>query len=641
LGAYPIDIAANGINALILAYTIFRYNLLDITVVIRKGLLYTVPTVIIGVGYFLIILISVSLFHLVTGYQVFVVSVLVAAGVSLVMQPLQAKTQQWIDRLFFRERYDAGLMLERLSRTASSVLDLERLVNLILDETTATIHISKLALFLADEETGLYRLVAQRGLPADTRIDMRSDHPAVRWLQQHHGILTRHRLEILPQFKALWARERKDLQSLEAEIFVPLIAHNELIGLLVLGPKLSETSYTEEDGRTLMTLANQTAIAIQNARLYQTAIEEKIRSEVLVEHAFAGMIVVDQEMRIVNMNPAAEQVTGFTAQDLVGKTIFKVFGPEMWREGSSLRQAVQEGKTLPPTELSLATPAGRRDILLGMTPILDGYLFNFTDITKIKEFSRLQANIVANVSHELRTPLASIKGYTELLLEDYGTDDPESQRQFLQIIENEADRMGRIVKDLLDISRLEARSAKLPMEPVSLGDVVEETLMALSVQARKADVSLVSDLAPDAPPLRANKELMLSIVHNLVSNAIKYSHPGGQVDVVVRPEDGHVVLQVIDRGLGIPKADLPHLFTKFYRSGMAQKKGIRGTGLGLALVKEAVSVHKGRIDVQSQEGKGTTFTVWFPLATREDRSEPVPTPEQVLESIQPSRPGSS
>ncbi|NOZ73186.1 MAG: PAS domain S-box protein [Chloroflexi bacterium] len=612
LGSYPLDITANAINAVILSYTIFRYQLLDIKIVIRKGLLYTVPTVIIGVGYFLIIFLSVTLFNIASGFPTLLLSVAVAALVALIMQPLQGQLQLWIDKLFFREKYDANLMLQRISRTATSILQLDRLADMILDEITNTIHIAKAALFLRDQATGQYQLVAQRGLPPGIKIVWRYDHPIVEQLARDRSILSITRVEMAPQFKALWAQERRDFELLDAQLFIPLIAQDKLLGVLVVGQKLSETTYSTDEQLTLSTLANQAAIAVQNAWLYQMAIEEKKRTEVILAEAFTGIVVVDSNLRVVTMNPAAEKITGYSREELIGDNILQMFG-NIWDENSALRHAIEEGQALPPTETTLLGRNGRRDILLAVTPIFDRYLFNFTDITKLKEVGRLQANIVANVSHELRTPLASIKGYADLLLNEKDAIDEGMREQCLVIINREADRMNGVINTLLDLSQLEAGKARPNMEELSVGAIIDEIVAALAVQARQVGVTVKVEVDEELPPIYAHRDMFTSILKNLISNAIKFSVDGGEVRVVARRSEENLILEISDQGLGIPAEDIPHLFTKFYRSRRAHDAGVRGTGLGLALVKEAVDVHHGQITIDSVEGEGTCVTVTLPL----------------------------
>jgi len=615
LKVYPIDITANVINAILIAYAILRFQLLDISLVVRKGLFYSIPTIIIGIAYFLVIFLAVDLFHIVAGYEVFLISLVIASIIALLLQPLRDRTQLWVDRLFFREKYDTSLMLQRLSRTASSVLDIDKLARMILDEIDDTIHITKAALFLKETETDEYSIVAQRGMDINTT--MREDNPIVQWLSNNSTILTRHTLDVLPQFKGLWSKERRELEEMETELFTPLIAREQLIGILVLGPKRSEESYSADDQLTLMTLANQTAMAVLNAWLYQTAIDEKERTEIILHQAFAGIMVVDQDMRITSVNPGAEHITGYTAQELLGQRFTDVFEPNLWNENSSLHKAIRAKEPVAPAEIVLAGKDASRDILLGVTPIVDGFLLNFTDITELKEVERLKSNIVANVSHELRTPLAGIKGYTELLLNEYEGEDRHLRHEFLSIINDETDRLNKFITDLLDLSRLESGQAEPHMEYLYLDKIIDESLRSLAVQTRKAGIDIHVDSPDEVPLILANRNLMTSVIKNLVSNAIKYSPSGGRVDIVVRQNGDSLVLSIADQGLGIPSEDIPYLFTKFYRAGIAQRSDIGGSGLGLALAKEAVVAHGGTISVESEMDVGTRFTVTLPIPKEE------------------------
>jgi len=274
LKPYPIEHVANNINALLIAYAILRHQLLDITVVVRKGLLYSIPTAIIGVGYFLLISLAMRLFQAFAGPQILLASLLVAAITAVVAQPLRDRAQLWIDILFFREKYDSSLMLQRLSRASASVLDLGKLTSMILNEVTETIHIERAVFLLRREESGEFLLSAKRGGHDNIDLRLREDHPIVEWLSGHENALTRHDVDVMPQFRALWSEEREELEKMGAELFVPLEAKGELVGILVVGPKLSEETYSRDDQLTLTTLANQAAVAIENARLYERAQQE-------------------------------------------------------------------------------------------------------------------------------------------------------------------------------------------------------------------------------------------------------------------------------------------------------------------------------------------------------------------------------
>lgn len=274
LQVYPVDIAFNTVSALLITYAIVRHQLLDISVVVRKGMLYSIPTVTIGAGYFLLISLTTNVFQQITSAQMIVLSFVAALVAALVAEPLRVRGQLWVDRLFFREKYDSSLMLQRLSHTAASVLDFDRLTRMILDEVAETMHVGKLALFIRQDGGGEFRLAAQRGLELERGFAIRADHPVVQWLTGHDHALMRNDLDLMPRFRSLWAQERRDLERIGAELLLPLHAREEMVGIFAVGAKLSEEPYSPDDQLTLHTLASQTAMAIENARLYSAAQQE-------------------------------------------------------------------------------------------------------------------------------------------------------------------------------------------------------------------------------------------------------------------------------------------------------------------------------------------------------------------------------
>lgn len=306
LGRYPIDIAGNGINALLIAYAILRHNLLDIRVVIRKSLLYSIPTVLIGTGYFLIISLALRLFDLYSGLGIFILSLIVAILTALVAQPLRDKAQSWIDRLFFREKFDSGLMLQRLSGQVASILDLDIIANLILEETTSILHVEKAAFLLKRVESEDFFLTAQKGMDSDVMIRLSKNHPIALWFSHHDQLLTKHDISVAPQFKALWGREREELEKIEAELFIPLKVKRELVGIFAVGEKRSEEGFSQDDQLTLTTLANQIAVTIENARLYTA--EQHRREELGSLYEMARVLVVSDHVDTVLNNIAQHAI---------------------------------------------------------------------------------------------------------------------------------------------------------------------------------------------------------------------------------------------------------------------------------------------------------------------------------------------
>jgi two-component sensor histidine kinase len=274
LRPYPLDTFANLINAGLTALAILRYQLFDIRVVVRKGLRYSVITGIVAIIYFLLVFLSIQVLHFVAGYQVLLLSLVMAAVAAVVVQPLRDLLQARVDRRFFRERYDVAQMLQRLTSRSAALLNVEDLTNLIVAEVTDTMHIERAAFFLMEPQRG-YRMVASRGLADGDRAGLRDDHPILEWLAKHPQIFSQNQLELLPLWRALQMREREQWERLGAEVVAPIVSKEVLIGLLTVGRKKSDMEYSADDRSALLTLANQAAVAVENARLY-SAVQQQL-----------------------------------------------------------------------------------------------------------------------------------------------------------------------------------------------------------------------------------------------------------------------------------------------------------------------------------------------------------------------------
>ena len=250
-----------------------------------------------------------------------------------------------------------------------------------------------------------------------------------------------------------------------------------------------------------------------------------------------------------------------------------------------------------------ATGAGHADAAAAA-----GVIAVLHDVTHEKEIVEMKNDFVSNVSHELRTPLASIKAYVELLI-DGEADDEKTKREFYEVIQNEANRLGRLIDNILTISRIESGLAKVDKRPQNLAAVVRDAMDVIAPQADQKGLRIVERLAPAPQQTSADRDMLYQAVLNVLGNAVKYTPAGGEITVetVVDEPRRKVALRVTDTGVGIPPQDLPYVFDKFYRSE-ANSRMAPGTGLGLSLVKHIVeTVHQGRTFVESQVGKGSTF----------------------------------
>jgi two-component system phosphate regulon sensor histidine kinase PhoR len=223
---------------------------------------------------------------------------------------------------------------------------------------------------------------------------------------------------------------------------------------------------------------------------------------------------------------------------------------------------------------------------------------------------RMRVDFVANASHELRTPLASLLGYVETLREDAG-DDPGTRARFLKIVFGEAQRMQRLIEDLISLSRIEAEKYRAPDKAVDLADLIDQVTIELSGSPRAAD--LVTQIA-DVPAVAGDPTQLSQLLHNVIGNAMKYGREGTPVTVSLQPDGESMVrLTVGDEGEGIPPQHIPRLTERFYRVDSGRSRSLGGTGLGLAIVKHIIERHRGRLDIASAVGKGTTVSILLPV----------------------------
>ncbi|MBC7263179.1 MAG: GAF domain-containing protein [Chloroflexi bacterium] len=519
---------------------------------------------------------------------------------------------------------ESSLLLD-IANAVNSTLDLTQVLKIIAHRTARVCDVTRCSIFLLNPEgEHIVPLMSQFAsgkvdkdlwarFKPETYSQAIEEIPAlVQVMRQRQAlVLEGETLGLLP---ADWVVPF----GIQSVLIVPLVRKDEVIGFMALD--YVEPGRQFEAGKIALasTIASQVSVAIENARLYQQAVEERRKSDTIVAETFSGIIVVDLDLRILIFNPAAETITGYRGAEVVGRRLDEVFGESLTAPNSPLSQSMAAGERVPSKELVLRGTDANRDVLMGVTPLRDhtgnifGYLLSFTDISRLKEVDRLKSNIISNVSHELRTPLATVKAYAELLLDHLDEGDLKMRAQFLQVIERETDRLTDIVNDLLNLSRLESGRFEPRRAPLDLSQVINEVVSLLHIQAQQRRITVQVDVDTDLPPIQADREMITIVVKNLLSNAIKFSHDGGLVNVSAYEKDGNVILSVQDHGVGIPPESMPHLFEKFYRAPIAAKLGIKGAGLGLALAREATEAHGGKIEVQSELGAGSRFTVILP-----------------------------
>jgi PAS domain S-box-containing protein len=351
------------------------------------------------------------------------------------------------------------------------------------------------------------------------------------------------------------------------------------------------------------------------------ASEERYRD--LFENANDGIYILDRAGRIVSFNRKAEELTGYTFEEVRGQpyTLLVSSGPERKKARRAFLKNMrgQSDKT----ELTIIRKDGREVILeLSTRPIWQGgQIVGIQgigrDITERKELERLKSDFISTVSHELRTPLTSIKGYVDLVLAgDVGPLTPE-QKEFLTIVSQNTTRLTELINDLLEIERLESGRIEFEFAELDLAEVLENVARSLHVNAEQKGLEFLTEI-PSGLKVRGDRERLAQVFLNLLSNAIKYT-PAGTVELRAHQEDDAVVVEVRDTGIGLSESDLQKLFQKFFRSDNPYVRKVGGTGLGLSIAKAIVERHGGTITVTSQLGQGSTFTVRLPALARPER----------------------
>lgn len=329
-----------------------------------------------------------------------------------------------------------------------------------------------------------------------------------------------------------------------------------------------------------------------------------------------GVIAFDNNLKTILINPSAEDLLELEEAEVMGKDIVEVIKDECLRK--VFLDLIDLG-TQKEIELKCKRPS---DMILNIyaNPIMFhkysrgrlGTVFIIQDITKMKKLERVREDFVANVSHELKTPLTSIKGFIETLKEGAIEDKPKAFK-FLNIMDEEVNRLNRLVEDLLLLSEVENRELDTLSELIYVEEVVDEVFHMLNGEAKEKDIIMDKEIVGEITPIQGNYNYFKQMLINLVDNGIKYTPMGGYVKVSVEVKRGHMLLRIMDNGVGIAEKEQDRIFERFYRVDKSRSRDVGGTGLGLAIVKHVVSVFNGSIDVESQPNKGSIFSIRIPI----------------------------
>ncbi len=424
-----------------------------------------------------------------------------------------------------------------------------------------------------------------------------------------------------------------------AQMAAPLISKNILYGVVALR---RPEPFSSEELRLLRNLSNMAAAALENVELFRRVRTEQEQLSAIVTTSSDGIALAGANGCFIEANPAFGRIFGLEPEQVVGVECLELFGCEQ-EEGSeqamchdlcAIQKALQLEQPMPYTEIDLTIHGASRCIGLSITPLAAMNqplcLVMARDVTAIRDAMRLKANFLSMITHELRSPLNAINGYLDLTLTGVAGALNEQQREFVQRARASSEYLYALVEDLLLISRADSGQVRLNPELTSLQEIIANAIEELELMATDNHVSVKVDIPHDFPPIYADAVRLQQVLRNLVSNALRFTPPGGQVTVIVSiappPDRGEadlpsspveeaapwLQLQVRDTGYGIAPEHHERIFERFYQAPQSGAMRATGQGLGLAIVKMIVELHGGLVSVESVPGEGSVFTCLLP-----------------------------
>jgi len=535
-----------------------------------------------------------------------------------------------------------------ITRELTSSMDLSRGLQKALSEMAEVSGADMGAIFLTDDDV-------EKVVP-ETRIGWEGGEVALDKLPPAWQMGQAERLLILDDVEAeragTWVEEfaNEDTASL---MLGPLVANGQFRGLIALAsPKVG--LFGPNHVQLFRHVLGQVSTAIANAEVYRLISqqaqelgqmfrrqqEQATEKQAILTSIADGVVVNDTEGKIIMVNPAAERILDMVGGQLIGKEFYELFAAF---SSSGKEEAIEAMETLlsssvpemTKTSNKMSLEIGDRIIHALLSPVLSeqsdflGVATIFRDVTKEVEADRAKSEFVSTVSHELRTPMTAIKGYTDLLYAGAaGTINPE-QKRFLSTIKSNTDRLTALINDLLDISRMETGRVRFEPRLLQLGEVIADVVNVLAAQAEAKSLNLTYEVAAGLPEVMGDQDRLHQVLTNLIGNAIYYTPEGGEIELRAYPVEEAVRVDVRDTGIGIAPEDMGHIFERFYRADHPLVQETRGTGLGLSIVKMFVEMHGGRIWVESEPEKGSTFTFILPLPYEEGEERVRRTPPRL------------
>jgi PAS domain S-box-containing protein len=604
-------------------YAIIRYRLMDVDIIFKRGVAYTAATAGVVAVYFAIVALIGQLFHAAwpTGTAGGVIAIVTAA---FLFQPLRDWFQARLDRFFYRDRLDYRRTLIEFGRTLTNEVRLDPLLGSVLDRISQTLLVDRIAVLLEESAApGSFYLARSMGVRYSAPLDLSflvPESPAFAggyFFYEPRASAFREDLGELA---------RGTLDQLDLNYFIACRVHDRTVGFLGLGKTVDGDFLSSEDVEILLTMADYVAIAIDNARLYQSLEQKALQierlkdfSENIVESMNVGVLAADLDGKIESWNSQLEQMIGVGRTDAIGRKLREVLPADLAAEIAA-REGLEHVSGI--YKHTITSAAGRPIVVnVSIAPLIDkkgerlGRLVLIDDATQRTrmEEQMMQTDklhslglLAAGIAHEVNTPLAVIANYSQMLAKQLPEDD--ARAKLVDKIVKQTFRASQMVNNLLNFSRTGAAE----FTEVNLNSVIEETLPLVSHPFKSSRISVIKTLAEDLPPILGSSNRLAQVFLNLFLNARDAMPNGGMLEVRTVTRNGHVAVEITDTGIGIARDHLNRIFDPFFTT----KATGRGTGLGLSVSYGIVKEHAGRINVRSTPGKGTAFHLEFPAARK-------------------------
>ena len=619
-------------------YSVIRYRLMDVELVVRRVFVYVLTTLAIALMVGAVVYLA-GLYAL-GGDQGFtsgeitlrvVIAIVAMAAIVMIAAPVKSFLQEQIDRLFYGERYDMRNSLLDFGRTLSATTALDPLLDSLVSRLQQVMNVGRVAIFIEDKNaSGNYRVARAAGLSAEMVVppDFRE---MIRIRSAENGVVRTDDLDLIPETTGFVRRA--------LHYYVPCVVRGRMVAVIGLGRSADGALLSSEDVDILLTVSGYVAVAIENSLLYQEqgdrAAELKLLKEFnesIIESINVGVLAVDLEGRVTRLNSAFEEILDLSRAQAVGKrvedlfsedftdTLRQVLGNDRWR--------LKEIRNI--YKIHTATFAGQPLVLnIAIAPLQDsqeqtGALVVLEDVTsRVRLEEQLQQReklssiglLAAGVAHEVNTPLTGVSSYTQMLLGMLSETDPK--HALLLKVRRQAERATNIVNNLLNFSRT---GDATEFTELDISRVLDDTLQLLEPQLRGNQIEIVRGYDHDSPQVFGNSGKLQQVFTNLLLNARDATPAGGSIKISTIPSEDHsLTIEVADSGIGIAPENVAKIYDPFYTT-----KGVgRGTGLGLAVSYGIVQEHSGHISVESTPGRGTIFRITLPTAHARARLQPV------------------